>query len=369
VISYGVYLYHFPLYLIMTESTTGLSRWPLLVAQVGLTFVIAAVSYRIVEQPIRRGRRLHGQRATLALATSMTVLLLAAFGYTARLENRLDGDLIAAARVEVLVAPAAASEDSIERAPHLLVVGDSTAAGIGRALTDWAADTGRLRVTSVTSAGCAPYPGTRMRVREGYEFSPKGCGDLFTTSARTAVEQQVDAIVVWIGSSQLADWTYEGREGWVGVDDPAVRRGYETALAQSLTQLAEADVPVLWADLPTPEWDLEEFGKRLGGPLPGSGAVTLNDPGRAAVVNEINAATVPRNPMAVLWPWRAHLEDPDGTIPPSVRPDGLHVDEARVGEFAEAWLFDVLDQSYDEVVARRPPGLRPPTDHTWTVDA
>jgi peptidoglycan/LPS O-acetylase OafA/YrhL len=369
VISYGVYLYHFPLYLIMTEATTGLSRWPLLAVQVGLTFVIAAVSYRIVEQPIRRGRRLRGQRATLALATSMALVLVAAFGYTSRLENRLDGDLIAAASVEVLVAPASASGDSIERAPHLLVVGDSTAAGIGRALTDWAADTGRLRVTTVTSAGCAAYSGTRMRVREGYEFSPKGCDDLFTTAARTAVEQQADAIVVWIGSSQLADWTYEGRDGWFGINDPEVRRGYERALARTLTELAAAGVPVLWADLPVPQWDLEEFGKRLGGPLPGSGAVTLNDPARAAVVSEINAATVPGNPMVVLWPWRAHLESPDGTISRAVRPDGLHVDEARVGEFAEAWLFDVLDQSYDEVVARRPPGLRAPADHTWAADA
>ncbi|MGH9273697.1 MAG: SGNH hydrolase domain-containing protein, partial [Acidimicrobiales bacterium] len=312
-------------------------------------------------------RRLRGQRATLALATSMGVVLVAAFGYTARLENRLEGDVIAAANVEVHVAPAAAVDGALH-APHVLVVGDSTAAGIGRALGDWAVDTGRLRVTSVTSAGCATYSGTRMRVRDGYEFSPKGCDELFTTAASTALQQHVDAIVVFIGSSQLADWTYQGRDGWLGVTDPQVRSGYEGALAQSLAQLAEAGVPVLWADLPTPDWDLEEFGERIGGPLPGRGDVTLNDPVRAAVVNEVDAETVPSHPMTVIWPWREHLAGPDGTIPPAVRPDGLHVDEARVGEFADAWLFDLLDASYDQVVARQPAGLRPPSDNTWAVD-
>jgi peptidoglycan/LPS O-acetylase OafA/YrhL len=54
VISYGIYLWHFPLFLWLTTAATGLSGWRLLVLRVGATVTVSWLSYVLVEQPIRR---------------------------------------------------------------------------------------------------------------------------------------------------------------------------------------------------------------------------------------------------------------------------------------------------------------------------
>ena len=53
-ISYGVYLYHWPLFLLLTHRRTGLSGTWLLMLRLGASIALAALSFYAVEQPIRR---------------------------------------------------------------------------------------------------------------------------------------------------------------------------------------------------------------------------------------------------------------------------------------------------------------------------
>ena len=54
--SYGLYLYHWPIYVITRpELDVPLDGLPLLALRLGLTFLVAELSYRYVEIPIRRG--------------------------------------------------------------------------------------------------------------------------------------------------------------------------------------------------------------------------------------------------------------------------------------------------------------------------
>ena len=54
-ISYGLYLYHWPLFQLITHKRTGLTGAALLAARFGVTFAVAVISYHLLEQPIRRG--------------------------------------------------------------------------------------------------------------------------------------------------------------------------------------------------------------------------------------------------------------------------------------------------------------------------
>ncbi len=56
-ISYGIYLWHYPVILLLTDfnSTTG-TPWYICILQIVITFCAAAISYHFVEQPIRHGR-------------------------------------------------------------------------------------------------------------------------------------------------------------------------------------------------------------------------------------------------------------------------------------------------------------------------
>ncbi len=55
-ISYGLYLWHWPVYVLMTDVTTGLSGAALLVARLAATLGAATISFYLVERPIRRYR-------------------------------------------------------------------------------------------------------------------------------------------------------------------------------------------------------------------------------------------------------------------------------------------------------------------------
>ena len=54
-ISYGVYLWYWPVLLVMTGQRLHWGVYPLFLARVGVTVAIAAISYDLVEMPVRRG--------------------------------------------------------------------------------------------------------------------------------------------------------------------------------------------------------------------------------------------------------------------------------------------------------------------------
>jgi peptidoglycan/LPS O-acetylase OafA/YrhL len=76
-ISYGLYLWHWPIFVYMNQARTGLSGAGLDLARVALTFAVACASYYLVERPIRR-RRFTGLRALVLVpsAALLTVVVI-----------------------------------------------------------------------------------------------------------------------------------------------------------------------------------------------------------------------------------------------------------------------------------------------------
>jgi peptidoglycan/LPS O-acetylase OafA/YrhL len=76
-ISYGTYLWHFPLFDVLDAARVHLYGLPLLGVRVATTLVVASLSYVLVEQPIRRGRvHLAEWRGWLATATSAATVVV-----------------------------------------------------------------------------------------------------------------------------------------------------------------------------------------------------------------------------------------------------------------------------------------------------
>ena len=55
-VSYGLYLWHWPVCVFLTPASTGLAGWEVDIARLALTFGLATVSFYVVEQPIRQRR-------------------------------------------------------------------------------------------------------------------------------------------------------------------------------------------------------------------------------------------------------------------------------------------------------------------------
>jgi peptidoglycan/LPS O-acetylase OafA/YrhL len=77
-ISYGVYLWYWPVLLVMSGSRLHWGVYPLFLARVGVTVTIAALSYDFVEMPIRRGV-LKNWRAWVAAPLGAAVAISAVF--------------------------------------------------------------------------------------------------------------------------------------------------------------------------------------------------------------------------------------------------------------------------------------------------
>ena len=73
-ISYGLYLYHWPVFLILDAQRTGLSIWPLFAARMAITIPLAIASYLLLEMPIRRSRMFRTRGSGLAAAILMASL-------------------------------------------------------------------------------------------------------------------------------------------------------------------------------------------------------------------------------------------------------------------------------------------------------
>ena len=147
--SYGLYLYHWPIFQWLDAGLTGLEPWPLFAVRVAVTATIAEASYHLVEMPFREGRIPRLQARILApVATAGVAAAAVALAATApppALEFEEEG-VIAAAAPEVL----------IEEDEHVVVLGGPLAGQLAAAL-DAAVDPGEaLVVDDESTAACVP---------------------------------------------------------------------------------------------------------------------------------------------------------------------------------------------------------------------
>jgi peptidoglycan/LPS O-acetylase OafA/YrhL len=121
-ISYGVYLYHWPIFVWLNADRTGLDGWSLFAVQLAVTLVVAVLSYRFIEQPIRHGSGWRPRTKVLApsvgLASVALVVLVATTGYRPVMTNVALGRRIDAAL---------ARERAQPTDTRVLVVGNSVA--------------------------------------------------------------------------------------------------------------------------------------------------------------------------------------------------------------------------------------------------
>lgn len=84
-VSYGLYLWHWPTYIFVTSDRTGLDGTRLLLVRVGVTVVVSALSFYLVERPVRNGAlaRLPRHLGRIVAAVAMPAALAALIGGTA----------------------------------------------------------------------------------------------------------------------------------------------------------------------------------------------------------------------------------------------------------------------------------------------
>jgi hypothetical protein len=227
-ISYGLYLWHWPVYLTMTQRRTGLSGNGLLFARLGETFALALASYFLVEQPIRT-RRLRMPRAAILVPVTAVALVVALFVSTtggsesiaATTQRALERAAHAPPPTAPLTSAPAGAQPAVPAGPFkTLVLGDSVAASLGLGFDQ--VPSSNLLVWDRGTLGCGFLPAD-LTLEGGVETTVSAeCNDWASRWTPDLDKFQPQVVVLLVGAWDLLDRKVDGqwlRIGTVEYDD------------------------------------------------------------------------------------------------------------------------------------------------------
>jgi peptidoglycan/LPS O-acetylase OafA/YrhL len=126
-ISYGLYIWHWPLFIWLNAARTNLTGYELFGVRAAVTLAVAMASFHLVERPIRQGSFLRQWRAWVAVPASFGAVLVAVVVATA-------GSTVAATAAPPTTNPPPVSTPGAGPLVHVLLIGDSTATTLGEGL-------------------------------------------------------------------------------------------------------------------------------------------------------------------------------------------------------------------------------------------
>jgi peptidoglycan/LPS O-acetylase OafA/YrhL len=252
-ISYGVYLWHWPVIVYLTPDRLGVRRIAAEALCVVVTLALALLSYRLVEQPVRRGA-LRGRVAMGATAVSAAVVLAAVVVTTRGLSSGV-GETAADPAV-VAQAGSRRIQFVPERVPagatRLLLVGDSGPIFLAPELEDVAARTGSSHAIGLSAIlDCAPaLLSTEVRYAGDVIVPREPCPDVRRERwERHAEAMEADVVVYYIANTGgLGEqWL---RDAWRTDCDPVFDTLLEQELGRDLDTLAATGATVVLATSP-----------------------------------------------------------------------------------------------------------------------
>jgi len=197
IVSYGVYLWHWPINVFLTPDRAHLGGLPLDVVRVGVTMAAAAASYAVVERPIRRGvlREPALQLVGLGgLVVTMAAVLVATSGTPAADTIAVPTGRLAGVDTELLRVPA----DVPPGTTKVLLVGDSGPSHWAPQLVDEIEVEGRpVAVAFASDIRCSPvYAEGPSVLYSGQRVDREPCNDTRRDLWRRLIDEYDPDLVI-----------------------------------------------------------------------------------------------------------------------------------------------------------------------------
>lgn len=329
VISYGVYLWHWPVFLVLNGERTGWAGYPLFAARCAATLGAAALSWWLIEQPVRRWRPVHvpvlrlaGAMAATAVAVTMVVVPQAT-----RTGSGPMPDVSAAALVET-VRPAPPAHAGPR--PHTVAVfGDSIAWTIMRYLPP----TPGISFLDRTTIGCGVVRGGPYRYSgRSLEQKPE-CDTWPERWSERIAHDRPDVVLLTIGRWETVDRMWRG--DWTHIGDSDFDEYLEAELRRALEILGSSGARIVVTTEP-----FNRHGERSDGTL-----YPEDQPSRVRRWNTMLRTVVADLPNVDVLDLNAKLA-PNGTYTAKingvlVRSDGVHPTPNAV-KWMTPWLVDAV---------------------------
>ena len=353
-ISYGLYLYHWPIYLLVTPGRAGrlipgvavVEGNNLVWMHLVITFGAAATSFYLVEQPVMKrrfpfvDRKMTAVSGTAAGATAVVLILIGLLWVNTRpAEGGAFAPSASPCTEQGLLPPP--DDDQL----RVLVVGDSVALQIGEALCSWAlAHPGRMVVLNESHLGCVVGRHGLKRIPEGDE-GPVG-------EICSAWNESVPTHVML--DSEVVSWPSA-----VAAFQPDVVLGHITAW-----DVTDRLVPSLgdeWVWVGVPAYDAYISAEyRLGSEVLGAAGAHVywlegahirreirpqNHPDRIDGLNDLVRSATADLGFVTLVPYREFTGLNGTAREREIRDDGVHLSETGMAQVAEWLTSDVFDET------------------------
>ncbi len=215
-VSYGLYLWHWPVFLVLTEARTGLGGWSLFLVRCMVTFVIAVASWYLVETPVRQ--MTFGSWRSWAWVPVGAVAAAAVLMVTT---------VSSAGADNIFLSPKAEKSrlNAYESAPFLqnhtrlrvLVVGDSLSLTVGFWIAQYDGQYAvTLRGRPLDGCGLATAVPYDLHGTPTYPFAP--CANWPRIWQKEVDQLRPDVVMLTLGWWETMDRMYEGR--WQHLGDP-----------------------------------------------------------------------------------------------------------------------------------------------------
>jgi len=342
-VSYGLYLWHWPVYVVLTGERTNLSGARLLSTRIAVTTVLATLSFYLVEQPIRRG----------ALSTTRLRVLTpaAAVGLAGALVLVTAG---ASTPVTTVTAPAppppppsvAPGEPESAAPTRVLVLGDSVSISIGFGLHRRQLAGSPVVVDTKGALGCGISRAGQPYERGELQPARSACADWPGAWTRAVEQFAPDVVVVLLGVWDLQDRRVDS--GWLRLGTPEHDEYFVGELVTAIDVLGASGAPVVFLTTPYfkyPE-EVSEPGRTFDENQPWR-IDRLNSLYRQAVLARPGSAAV-LDLNTMVNGGDTYRDSIDGV---RLRDDGVHFSPAGADLIAE-WLLPQLVQVHHEGITR-----------------
>jgi peptidoglycan/LPS O-acetylase OafA/YrhL len=321
-ISYGLYLWHWPVYLVLTPDRTGLDGWELFVVRVAISIAIAVASYFCVEMPVRRGIWV-GWRIRAATPAAALLAVLAVVVATTGAVDRVS------VRASATPADVPLSSSAPVGSARVLVAGDSVAWHLGQSFQRLDGELG-FATANAAFDGCALQKGvTAARYFGGGGDVPLENNDCTIGWSEAVARFQPQVVVLVLAGQVLGDWQIDGV--WTHVCERRYDDWYANQLRDGLALLTARGARVV-----------------LVAPPPSTVSFVppeLNQGNEC--IHEIERKVADENPMLtsldltpLICPANKCRDEIDGV---TLRPDGIHF-EGGGADIVTRWLAPKLRQ-------------------------
>jgi peptidoglycan/LPS O-acetylase OafA/YrhL len=241
VISYGVYLWHWPVFLVLNGERTDWSGLPLFAARCVVTLILAIGSWWLIERPVRHWRPVHVPQLRLAAATMATAVAvaLAVVPVGTRIDPSSPDITQAALVAPVETVRVAAPSHTGPREHTVSVFGDS----IGWTIMRYLPPTPGISFLDRTTIGCGLVRGGPYKYSgQSLEQKPE-CDAWPERWAQRIAYDKPDVVLMVVGRWETVDRKWNGK--WAHIGQPDFDKYLESELHHALDILTSTGALVV----------------------------------------------------------------------------------------------------------------------------